>query len=872
MLALSRWPLRLIYSLLIWTFVFHASAARAQTPAPTPKGPLQMALSSPLALTETPLSVTAKTGRWFPVAVTLSNTGDAVAGEVRLRLIGPGNFDYAPNDFYAPVDLPSNSNKVVWLYGRMERPNINGFEVTFSGRGFKPISRRVPIVEADPEQRLIVTVADTDDGLAAMLKSLRGQALFRGGRTPQFNPNLQPVRAIQASHENVPDRWIGFDSADMIVLGDFVHTSLSPKQLEALRGWVMGGGNMIVVGGNNAPRLAASPLKDLWPVTATNSAPATLAEVTDIARRSVPQPKNGADRLGGAPVVVVRGPLNAGAELKEGSAGAPLFSLQDRGAGRVMFLGFNPGAPPFVGWSGQGELWRDLFLFQTNTRRLDAVDVDFLSYGAVNGGMGSAPYYGNNPYTGEGQGATSLTGQLLNGLASAPQLKMPPVSQIAWFLALYVFFLVPVNYAILRLIDRRELAWVTIPLVVAAFSIWAYSAALSIRGRAILTRQIDIVQSSLGSQSARTDSMLWLFSPKPTTYDLTSGGQNAVIADYANESSGKQGAFSILEPGDAGSFKVEGANVWMWTDRPFNAQSIGQLGQGVSLNGQTLRNGMPLDLRGAVWVQDGRVWSLGDIKTGGSAALKGPGQATSGADLPGAIANAANLPAIFDDNTRSSGIPAKALSIALGNDFGKLNSSAVLVAWGKTPLAPIDVAGARGRNVTLWVFRAAKVSGALAPRQATFVPQTSFEPFVQTAPGSPNVASGPGNYGGYGGRGGYAFYDATLPAQASLVLTARGLGISVPAQRQRPAQTIPGKTPKPVAKTVTTWVHFEVLDARTGKWQPLQGTMKRDKSPAGGWNFRAPIDAGLARLPDHLLRVRVRLDNARARVSSLQIG
>ena len=874
MFAFSRFRFQFwIIGLLV--LCLSAGAARAQTPTPTPTGPLKMVLSSPFAFTAKPLVVTAKSGRWFPVAVNLSNTGDAVSGQARLRLVGAGNFDVAPNDFYTPVDLPSNSNKVVWLYGRMERPNIAGFEVSFSGRGFNTLKESVQITQADDESRLIVTIADSDDGLAAALKGLRGQALFRGGRAPQLNPSAQPVRSLQADHENVPDRWIGFDSADMVVLGDFVHTVLAPNQLDALRGFVQGGGNLVVVGGNNAGRLAASPLRDLWPVSVQNSAPASAGEVQDLVARYVPNPKNGADRLGGAPVVVVRGATDGAAILKDGAPANPLFALGDRGAGRVLFLNYNPGQPPFVGWSGQGELWRDIFSSQVNVRHLDGVDTDFINYGSVapGGFAGGSGYSGNfNPsYDPNGGQPNSTTGQLLNGLASAPQLRMPPVSQIAWFLALYVFFLVPVNYAVLRLIDRRELAWVTIPMIVIGFSVWAYSAALSIRGRAILTRQIDIVQSSVGSNSARTDSMLWLFSPRRTSYDLVSGGQHAAISDYANQGGGQQGAFSVLQPGDGDSFKVEGANVWMWTDRSFSAQSLGALGQGLTLSGNALKNDLPMDLRGAVWVQDARVWSLGDLKKGASVSISGQGQRTSGADLPGAIATAANLPDIFDAGTLSSGIPSKALALALGTNFGKLNDGAMLVAWGKKTLAPIEVEGARGRDIALWIFRASSVKGELASRQAT-ITGVSFVPF--DAPATQNFRP---RYSGEG-QGGYKFYDAVLPAQNNLTLSARGTGISAPAQynyNNRPRRSSSGKlspTPKPALNKPQTWVHFEVWNAPRNRWQPLGGTMTRDKSPAGGWNFRARVDASLARQPDRLLRVRAKLDNARAQVSSLQIG
>ncbi len=831
-----------------------------------------MTLSSPLALKATPLAINVKAGRWFPVAVTLANSGPAVSGEVRLRLVNSGGFEVAPNDFYSTVDLPTNANKVVWLYGRMERPGINGCEVTFSGRGFAPIKQTVGIAPLEDEQRLVVTIADSDDGLQSALQSLRANALFRGGKKPQFNPNLQPVRSILAASSDVPDRWIGFDGADMVVLGDFVHTSLAPKQLDALRGWVQGGGNMVVVGGNNAGRLNTSPLRELWPLVPTSSAPANASEVQNLATSYVANPKNGADRLGGAPVVVLRGSLDAGAALKVGQPNAPLFAVSERGAGRVMELSFNPGQPPFVGWSGQGNLWGEVFNSAVDVRHIETGDPSFVSYG----GMGINPNssaYSNGYYGGNYEDMpVSATGQMLRGLSKVKQLTMPPVSQIAWFLALYVFFLVPVNYAVLRLIDRRELAWVTIPVIVAAFSIFAYSAALSIRGKAILTRQVDIAQSSIGSNTARTDSLLWLFSPKRTSYTLTAGGQGAVVSDYANEAGAKQGMFSVMEPGDGASFEAQNANVWMWTDRTFSAQSLGDLGKGVTINGDAVVNNTPLDLRGAVWVSGASVWSLGDIKIGASAKVSGKGTATSGADLPGAIANAANLDKIFDSSTLSNGIPNSAMQLALGNDLGKYNDAPMLIAWGKTPLSPIKIGDARADNITLMIFRApaSQLSNALASRAATIKP-VSFVPFDASNSTGANPQGG-----------GYQIYDATLPAGDNLILRARGLGIS-PFSNSNSARfgssPPPPGGPAPVAtpkangkKKPITWVRFEVLDARSGKWQPLEGALKRDNSPARGWNFRARINPNMARTPDRLLRVRARLANQQAKVTGLNIG
>ncbi|RYG70508.1 hypothetical protein EON80_07840, partial [bacterium] len=491
--------------------------ARAQdaTPTPTP-APQQMVISSPFALNVSPKAVVARKGRWFPLAVTLSNSGDPVEGELRLKLVGGGEFDYPPNESYCPVDLPTNSNKVIWLYGRMERPDISFAEITFSGRGFKALTQRLPIQEPLEGQRLVLTIADGDNPLYDTLLGLRGGGLAQPGTpsTTQFSGAQGPIRPFNTPRNLVPDRWFGMEAADLVVLGDFPHTGLQPPQLAALRGFVAGGGNLLVLGGANASRLGSSPLSDLWPGKVASSNSASASEVQGIVERYVETPKNGADRLGGAPVVVSRSTLNPGAQLRAGTKAAPLFSMSDTGAGRTLFLGFDPSQPPFNGWSGQGALWSDVFGAMATMQRFDGVDSETM-------GPSASPNFqpGFNSTFNDAPTAASPTGLLLSALSKAPQLNMPPVSQIAWFLSVYVFVLVPLNYAVLRFIDRRELAWITIPVIVAAFSAFAYFAALSIRGNAILTRQVDLVQSSVGSKTARTDSLLWLFSPRRTRYD-----------------------------------------------------------------------------------------------------------------------------------------------------------------------------------------------------------------------------------------------------------------------------------------------------------------------------------------------------------------
>ena len=91
--------------------------------------PLTMSVDSPLSriapLSDAPinpnivrpLSVMARFGSWFPIAVTLNNTGEAVSGRVELRLTSSAGDMGAVSTFVSDVDLPPT------------RANASGFMV-----------------------------------------------------------------------------------------------------------------------------------------------------------------------------------------------------------------------------------------------------------------------------------------------------------------------------------------------------------------------------------------------------------------------------------------------------------------------------------------------------------------------------------------------------------------------------------------------------------------------------------------------------------------------------------------------------------------------------------------------------------------------
>ncbi|HVF85075.1 MAG TPA: hypothetical protein VM821_03775, partial [Abditibacteriaceae bacterium] len=575
---LSRRAHRVLVAGLLWLFamLLCAGAQAAET--------LVMSVDSPFALGTKPPTLQIKTGRWFPVAVTLSNKGDAIKGRLQMQLTSTGNGSNRSAIFFNDVDLPTNALKRVWLYGRGEGAELDGASITFSGSGFKTKTQNITLRPLEVGERTVLTISDSNEKLG-FLTGLKDRKLAipeelnqvdqeskynnYGAQSSTRNTFLRP---LGAAHQWLPDRAVGLEGADAVVLRDFPQSSLTPEQLNALRAYVAQGGALIVFGGSDWQRLSSSPLRDLWPLDARSSNVATPAETAAIVAGYI-KGKNlsGADRLGGSPLLLTRGVLRPDARNLVSVGRTPWLSARDYGAGRVLLLSGDPSAPPFLGWSGQGALWSDVMQNLPRLQRLEGVGRD---------GFDNSVYPGYYNYETQRIGAT---GQLLGVIKKLPQLQTPPTSVIAWFLALYVFCLVPLNYFILRGIDKRELAWVTIPVIAIVFSVAAYTAARNIKGTNLLVRQVNIVQGSGTSGLARADAMLWLYSPRRANYNITSA-QPLAIGDYVSgEFNAPASSLSLRQPDPARAFGVEGAPVKMWDQAEFIAQGTLSTKGGISV-------------------------------------------------------------------------------------------------------------------------------------------------------------------------------------------------------------------------------------------------------------------------------------------------
>ena len=60
----------------------------------------------------------------------------------------------------------------------------------------------------------------------------------------------------------------------------------------------------------------------------------------------------------------------------------------------------------------------------------------------------------------------------------------------------YILLIGPISYFVLRRVDRRELAWVTAPILIVTFSACSYGIGRTLKGSDVVLNQVAVVRTS----------------------------------------------------------------------------------------------------------------------------------------------------------------------------------------------------------------------------------------------------------------------------------------------------------------------------------------------------------------------------------------
>lgn len=454
-----------------------------------------------------------QTDRWVPLTVALANDGPGITGDVVAEVAQGVKYTQR-------IELPTRSQKVLTLYAQVPS-RISAVSIRFEAGQESVAAPPVTLRELKSGQQLVGVVVDD-----AALGTEYTRALVAAYGSSR-------VEAITVATDEIPANSFGLGSFSALVIGDATTGRWSAEQRAALASWVARGGQLVAVGGSNWRKIGEG-LGELPPLRPTDSrAVAGLGGLT----------------AGGGPGgqwVVATGELLAGATRLAEQDGAPLVASRGWGSGTVFSLAFDPGTSAFGTWSGTNAFWRRL--------ALDTAPP-----------VGLQEPYITNP--GNAQDIISI-------LTDIPGLELPPTWLLAIVLFLFIVAIGPVNYLVLRYLDRRELAWVTIPVLTLVFAGMIYAVGATTKGRAVVLNTVSVVRISPGARSAEVQAFYGIFTPSRGLRDI-GAAQESLVSPFARGGIGDLGDLGsevYFEQGVGSA--VRRASFAQWTQRTVAAQAL----------------------------------------------------------------------------------------------------------------------------------------------------------------------------------------------------------------------------------------------------------------------------------------------------------
>lgn len=401
---------------------------------------------------------------WLPVQVVITNDGPDIDGEIQLQVADNGTSEVL---YTQQAILPTKSRKQYTLYAFVKNYTRELTVKLVQGRTV--VTEAQVSIEPLTAQDFLCGVVSHD---VSALNYLAGLSPIGSGR----------MHVAHLALSDLPGQGRTLGALDALILHNIDSSLMTNAQRDALRGWIAFGGHLIVVGGPNATATAAG-LGDLLPVRITGSKTTIdIGPLGDFAN---------APLLPSVPAVVAQvEPVNSGDRINThilaGTSDLPLLVRRQVDRGRIDYLALDPNLEPLRTWIGNDALWPKIFFSVPLTLRPGHFKSNWGSWSSA--------------------------------LSNIPSLDLPPVLLVMAFLFFYIIVVGPLNLLILKLLDKRALAWITLPVLILIFSCVAYVIGFVSRGRQVIVSEITVIRAQPESGVAAIDTFAGLYSPRRKSY------------------------------------------------------------------------------------------------------------------------------------------------------------------------------------------------------------------------------------------------------------------------------------------------------------------------------------------------------------------
>jgi hypothetical protein len=433
--------------------------------------------------------------------------------------------------------------------------------------------------------------------------------------------------------------------------------------------------------------------------------------------------------------------------------------------------------------------------------------------------------------------------QLVSAVSQLPSLALPPIGGLIGLLGAYILLVGPINYLVLRRIDRRDWAWITMPALIGVFAVGAYGYGAVLRGSDVLVNEVALVRGSPGATDGTAQVYIGVFSPSRGTYQVQVPGGALLSAPISGDFFGGDGSASALDVLQGDPAKVRDLAVGFGSLRTIRAETAVavpliqtdlRLVDG-RLQG-TIKNASTVALQKPAVVLGGTVAVLKDLAAGAEAKVDvHVAPVAFGEPLSDKVVgtlffgDTGQLSADMTDKyIRHTIIDQLTYDPNFGSTGSLSTDGAVVLAWGSGSLLPVDIVGQKPRatgNILYYLPADVAISGKTTfrgdlLRSSTIDASAAFfskDPFsINFGKGSATLAYRP-----------ISFSGTFTPTELTMGMNFGGdMPIVAPAKTIEPLPSIPvacadPPTPDCVVAGFDGLPEVELFDLVTGDWVRL---------------------------------------------------
>lgn len=586
----------------------------------------------------------AKLGAWSPVTVKVCSLNRNISGEIEVEV---------KTDLVRKVVV----SKPVELIAGIEQEVYFEIPVVTANKGIQILLIENKRVQAEltytfkrllPPNVVLIGVLSEDSEafnwlngntvLAAANKDVieKVNVMIAAGQRPTA-ASIVPIQddyyqkyeavVVPLDRNTFPEIYEVMEGFDFLIISKYDTSLLSDTQVSVLEEWVETGGLLIAGTGLSWQKVYHGLPESLKPFKITGT--------EDVQTADILEKFTGRD-AGGINLKLAKGELgfeyisgnyetDTGYENQypyhdnyviAGDGNNPIAIKYRKENGAIVILTFDPTVEPFASWFSKPAFMENLFKYIN-----PGIQQRFHEY--------SKGYYRKYLYQ---------KTDIQNLATDVPFDKIPPFRLMFVILGIYVILVGPALYIILKISDRRDLAWVLIPALSVLFLSGMYLFGFKTRYNTAVVNTASLIELVPGSKEATVSSAIGVFNNRRGTLTIEYDNGNGIQAPFHEQDSYYRYYGSETEGNVVAKYtiservKLEQYDVSLWTPKLLYAQQTIPF-NGDILNNITIKDGRlkgvienstPYDLLDTVLIIGNNIIRIGDIVAWDSISLDIP--------------------------------------------------------------------------------------------------------------------------------------------------------------------------------------------------------------------------------------------------------